>query len=73
MSNLEVHHKLFRSHAGDDAKENLITLCSACHAQCHAMDIKAHVNIARVELISAYPRMHASESQQQKPDFFLFG
>jgi 5-methylcytosine-specific restriction endonuclease McrA len=26
-SNLEFHHKAFRSHAGDDAGENLITLC----------------------------------------------
>ena len=28
MSNLEVHHKQFRSHSGDDSEENLITLCS---------------------------------------------
>jgi fibronectin type 3 domain-containing protein len=26
MSNLEVHHKQFRSHAGYDSEENLITL-----------------------------------------------
>ncbi len=31
MSNLEVHHKQFRSHSGDDSEENLITLCTACH------------------------------------------
>ncbi len=35
MSNLEVHHKKFRSQAGDDSEENLITLCSACHAGFH--------------------------------------
>jgi len=35
MSNLEVHHKEFRSQAGDDSEENLITLCSACHASLH--------------------------------------
>ncbi len=35
MSNLEVHHKEFRSHSGADAKENLITLCTACHARVH--------------------------------------
>ena len=35
MSNLEVHHKEFRSHAGDDSEENLITLCSACHTTAH--------------------------------------
>ena len=35
MSNLEVHHKEFRSHTGLDAEENLITLCSRCHASVH--------------------------------------
>jgi 5-methylcytosine-specific restriction endonuclease McrA len=35
MSNLEVHHKLFRSHSGEDSEENLITLCSTCHASAH--------------------------------------
>ena len=35
MSNLEVHHKEFRSQAGDDSEQNLITLCSACHASVH--------------------------------------
>jgi len=35
MSNLEVHHKQFRSHSGHDSEENLITLCVSCHAQMH--------------------------------------
>jgi len=35
MSNLEVHHKQFRSHSGDDSADNLITLCAACHAIAH--------------------------------------
>jgi 5-methylcytosine-specific restriction endonuclease McrA len=35
MSNLEVHHKQFRSHSGHDSEENLITLCFACHASIH--------------------------------------
>jgi len=35
MSNLEVHHKQFRSRSGHDSKENLITLCSTCHASAH--------------------------------------
>ena len=35
MSNLEVHHKEFRSHGGDDSEENFITLCSSCHASVH--------------------------------------
>ncbi len=35
MSNLDVHHREFRSHSGADAEENLITLCAACHARVH--------------------------------------
>jgi ATP-dependent DNA helicase RecQ len=35
MSNLDVHHKEFRSHSGEDIEENLITLCTACHARVH--------------------------------------
>jgi ATP-dependent DNA helicase RecQ len=35
VSNLEVHHKQFRSHLGDDSELNLITLCSYCHARLH--------------------------------------
>ena len=35
MKNLEVHHKKFRSHSGDDSEQNLITLCSGCHNGLH--------------------------------------
>ena len=35
MSNLEVHHKQFRSHSGNDSEENLITLCAQCHISIH--------------------------------------
>jgi 5-methylcytosine-specific restriction endonuclease McrA len=35
MSNLEVHHKKFRSQSGADSEQNLITLCSTCHASQH--------------------------------------
>jgi 5-methylcytosine-specific restriction endonuclease McrA len=35
VSNLEVHHKEFRSHLGDDSEQNLITLCTQCHARIH--------------------------------------
>jgi hypothetical protein len=35
MSNLEIHHKKFRSHSGHDSEENLITLCTRCHAGAH--------------------------------------
>jgi 5-methylcytosine-specific restriction endonuclease McrA len=36
MANLEVHHKDFRSHLGDDSEGNLITLCVECHRQMHS-------------------------------------
>jgi 5-methylcytosine-specific restriction endonuclease McrA len=35
MSNLEVHHRKFRSHSGSDSEENLITLCAPCHVSVH--------------------------------------
>jgi 5-methylcytosine-specific restriction endonuclease McrA len=35
MTNLEVHHKQFRSHSGADSEQNLITMCTACHATAH--------------------------------------
>jgi len=35
MSNLEVHHREFRSHSGSDSEDNLITLCTTCHARAH--------------------------------------
>ncbi len=34
-SNLEVHHKEFRSQSGNDSEQNLITLCAVCHAAMH--------------------------------------
>jgi 5-methylcytosine-specific restriction endonuclease McrA len=35
LSNLEVHHREFRSQSGDDSEHNLITLCTACHSIVH--------------------------------------
>jgi 5-methylcytosine-specific restriction endonuclease McrA len=35
MSNLDVHHQQFRSHAGDDSEQNMITLCTLCHTAIH--------------------------------------
>jgi ATP-dependent DNA helicase RecQ len=35
ISNLEVHHKQFRSRSGHDTEGNLITLCWACHTYAH--------------------------------------
>jgi hypothetical protein len=35
LSHLEVHHQELRSQSGDDAEQNLITLCTRCHAIVH--------------------------------------
>jgi len=35
MRGLEVHHQCWRSALGDDAQQNLITLCHRCHWQIH--------------------------------------
>lgn len=35
MTNLEVHHQLFRSHSGEDVGDNLITVCNECHSSLH--------------------------------------
>jgi 5-methylcytosine-specific restriction endonuclease McrA len=37
MTNLEVHHREFRSHSGADSEENLITLCADCHRRAHEL------------------------------------
>ncbi|MGD0214807.1 MAG: HNH endonuclease [Terriglobales bacterium] len=42
MTNLEVHHREFRSHSGFDSEENLITLCTVCHAIAHHGGNKTH-------------------------------
>jgi len=36
FTNLQIHHKEFRSRSGDDSEDNLITLCSACHNNTHS-------------------------------------
>jgi 5-methylcytosine-specific restriction endonuclease McrA len=35
LGNLQVHHKEFRSHLGDDTEDNFVTLCARCHASPH--------------------------------------
>ena len=42
MSNLEVHHQRFRSHAGLDSEDNLITLCADCHSSMHGLPRNNH-------------------------------
>ena len=48
MTNLEVHHKQFRSHAGEDDEQNLITLCFNCHSSAHGQDVgpKSGIKVA---------------------------
>jgi len=36
MTNLEVHHQTFRSHAGEDKESNLISVCTKCHSSLHS-------------------------------------
>ena len=40
MTNLEVHHKQFRSHCGNDDERNLITLCFDCHGPIHGKSMR---------------------------------
>jgi 5-methylcytosine-specific restriction endonuclease McrA len=35
LSELQLHHIQARSQLGNDAEENLITLCVQCHMQAH--------------------------------------
>lgn len=37
---LQVHHLRARSKLGDDALENLISLCAACHAEQHRKELR---------------------------------
>ncbi len=35
MTNLDLHHREFPSHSGDESEENLITLCAECYDAIH--------------------------------------
>ena len=35
LENLQIHHKIKRSQQGNDALENLVTLCAYCHMKEH--------------------------------------
>ena len=43
MSNLEVHHKQFRSHSGHDSEENMITLM--LHLSCIRSPVSEHMGV----------------------------
>ena len=36
---LQIHHCIPRGRGGSHHEHNLICLCSACHAQCHGLDL----------------------------------
>ena len=35
LENLQIHHQIKRSQQGDDALQNLVTLCAHCHMAEH--------------------------------------
>jgi 5-methylcytosine-specific restriction endonuclease McrA len=43
ISNLEVHHQQFRSRAGADSEQNLITLCTKCHTAIHDKRVESNL------------------------------
>src|SRR4029077_17113814 len=47
-SNVEVHHKEFRSQGGNDSERNLITLCVVCHSRAHCCTTTAGVQRNRL-------------------------
>ena len=51
MTNLEVHHQQFRSHAGEDTEQNLITLCASRDSLMHSM-VHAKSDPRTVTLVS---------------------
>ena len=68
-TNLEVHHKIFRSQGGSNDPENLITLCHTCHKSLHEGKINpkfngkhkgtlnhaTQMNSIRIQLLKSYP------------------
>ena len=54
ISNLEVHHQQFRSHSGHDSDENLITLCSECHARVHGPTRLKYKTSPRLNRVTGY-------------------
>ena len=36
---IQIHHAIPRGQGGSDFPENLITLCSRCHAAAHGLDL----------------------------------
>jgi len=35
----DFHHRVFKSHGGDDTMGNLILMCRACHMKCHGINV----------------------------------
>ena len=56
---LQIHHAIPRGEGGSDFAENLIVLCSKCHAQAHGTDMGTGMTMedmeqAIVEYLSDY-------------------
>jgi 5-methylcytosine-specific restriction endonuclease McrA len=48
MTNLDVHHLRRRSNLGNDAEDNLITLCRICHRLLHGTSTRSRWLISRL-------------------------
>jgi|SRR5215471_3251223 len=67
-SNLEVHHMQFRSRSGDDAEQNLITLCATCHRNNREVNLTKRVQTPHG---SRYCRVVLSANGRVKPDVVI--
>ena len=62
MQRLQVHHIQFRSHSGADLEDNLITLCSECHAQTHLRPLTGGVQTLHIVAMAPLIPMQAGKS-----------
>ena len=62
---LQVHHIQPRSRLGDDAEENLITLCSSCHQSLH----RAITNRVSSRSDKSFTKNQHEKSGVQRPTY----
>jgi hypothetical protein len=63
---LEVHHVVFRSQGGSDAKANLLTLCKTCHDRLHAGPIILKQRGAKKGVLTHATQMNSMRVQLLK-------
>ena len=71
MSNLEVHHKRFRSHSGHDSEENLITLCSVCHSSLHGCILIPQARSSRLSRYTFPSSILVCEVRECRPQLLV--